>query len=133
MTECANEDDALKVFWDFNNFTSHFVEEPWKYGCPVPCTLVNFKVYLEYFHKNNWKIPDSELERDFFSLTYFFSTLSVVEKIENFDFDLGTLLSSAGGNLGLVLGLSCLSVSLSFIRCLENIVSSKIFVTNNTK
>ncbi len=133
ITECANEDDALKVFRDFYNLTSRFVEQPSKYGCPVPCTQVTFKVYLEYFHKNTWKAPDNGLEQDFFSMIYFYSTLSVEEKIENLDFDLGSLLASAGGNLGLVLGLSCLPVLLSIIRCLKTIFLDKIFISHVAK
>ncbi len=45
-----------------------------------------------------------------FALYYFYDTLRVEEKIETLTFDLGGVLAAAGGNLGLCLGFSCLSI-----------------------
>jgi hypothetical protein len=44
-------------------------------------------------------------------LTY--ATLSVEEQTETLVFDIGSLLAAAGGNLGLFLGFSCLSLLFS--------------------
>ncbi len=46
---------------------------------------------------------------------FVFATMSVEEHFETLVFDLGSLLAAAGGNLGLFLGFSCLSLVFSFL------------------
>ena len=45
-----------------------------------------------------------------FSIHLFYSTLNVEELVETLVYDRGNFLAAAGGNLGLMLGISCLSV-----------------------
>jgi hypothetical protein len=49
-----------------------------------------------------------------------YATLSVEEQTETLVFDIGSLLAAAGGNLGLFLGFSCLSLLFS---CLDYLAS----------
>jgi hypothetical protein len=49
-----------------------------------------------------------------------FSSLIVEERVETLVYDVGSFLAAAGGNLGLFLGFSCLSVCLSLIKFLVN-------------
>jgi hypothetical protein len=51
-------------------------------------------------------------------LTY--ATLSVEEQTETLVFDIGSLLAAAGGNLGLFLGFSCLSLLFSLLDYLAS-------------
>jgi len=51
-----------------------------------------------------------------FGLYYFYKTLQIEEKVETLIFDFGGLLASAGGNLGLCLGFSSLSIFYSIIH-----------------
>jgi hypothetical protein len=44
-----------------------------------------------------------------------YETLSVEEQFETLIFDIGSLLAAAGGNLGLFLGFSCLSLLFSLL------------------
>ena len=48
-------------------------------------------------------------------LVLVYETLSVEEHFETLVFDFGSLLAAAGGNLGLFLGFSCLSLLISFL------------------
>jgi hypothetical protein len=58
-----------------------------------------------------------------FSLEY--ERLVVEEEVETLMYDATNFLAQAGGNLGLFLGFSCLSLLLSLLTCLENILKSK--------
>jgi len=46
--------------------------------------------------------------------------LAVEERFETLVHDTGSLLASAGGNLGLMLGFSCLSVLTAALDCLRD-------------
>jgi hypothetical protein len=49
-----------------------------------------------------------------------YETLSVEEQFETLVFDIGSLLAAAGGNLGLFLGFSCLSLLFSLLDYLAS-------------
>ena len=48
--------------------------------------------------------------KDNFIALIFYSTLNVEELVETLVYDTGNFLAAAGGNLGLMLGVSCLSI-----------------------
>jgi hypothetical protein len=50
-----------------------------------------------------------------------FQTLNVEQRIETLDFDFVSLMAAIGGNLGLFLGLSVLSLTMSLISCLKTL------------
>ncbi len=128
IQECKDENSAaytlekvLQIFKDF--FTNSN-----RYGCLLPCKITTFEINLKLYHENTWyiynKLTGSEdtekiiSEEHSFGLFYFYETLRIEEKIETLIFDLGGVLAAAGGNLGLCLGFSCLSILhaiLSFI------------------
>lgn len=54
-----------------------------------------------------------------FVLYYFYDSLLTLEKIETVVFDLGDFLSAAGGNIGRMLGFSCISIMFSLISGME--------------
>jgi hypothetical protein len=73
---------------------------------------------LNYFHKNSWIDTDgkSGIIENSFSLAIAYNTLIVEERVETLVYDVGSFLAAVGGNLGLFLGFSCLSVCLALIR-----------------
>ena len=52
-------------------------------------------------------------------------TLFVDEKIESLEYDIGSFLAAAGGNLGLMLGFSCLSVMFTTVEYANKYLSTK--------
>jgi len=67
-------------------------------------------------HKNSLALKEEMFEdENVFLLFYFYTTLTVEEKIETLLYDFGGLMAAAGGNLGLCLGFSCLSILFSII------------------
>ena len=89
-----------------------------------------YSLNLKYYHENS-ESPFSQGSekttdaRRSFVLFYYFNSLLLEERIETLVFDLGDFFSSAGGNLGLFLGFSCLSVLFSFISGIK--YASKFF------
>jgi hypothetical protein len=105
-------------------------------GCPVPCKQAFYEAVIEYrdFNTVSFMNPNNKKASEMFFLIPVYSTATVEEKIESLDFDIGSALASAGGNLGLFLGFSCLSVILYAIdkimqlcsRCGMNFVKSPL-------
>ena len=95
-----------------------FDGRPANYGCPLPCQQNSYNLKLNYFHKNSWIDTDgkSGIIPDSFSLAVAYNTLIVEERVESLVYDVGSFLAAAGGNLGLFLGFSCLSVFLTLIK-----------------
>ena len=90
------------------------------FGCPLPCTKTNYKTDLKYMHKNSLTLNEGLFEdENVFILYFFYTTLTVEEKIETLIYDLGGLMAAAGGNLGLCLGFSCLSILFSTIAVIS--------------
>jgi hypothetical protein len=121
---CRDKTEAFEFLDTFTNFVNDVVDNPESIGCPLPCRQVHYKTSLDYVHKNGWQIFDDEenstVKRvDHFSLEYRYSTLFVEERIESYDYDVGSFLAAAGGNLGLFLGFSCLSVLFAAIKWIK--------------
>jgi len=114
---CDDKYSALNTSIQFLNIVKEFIGNPPQFGCLPPCRITNFKIELKYYHRNSWSMFEDLMPvgRDF-NLYYFYSTLQIEEKVETLIFDFGGLLAAAGGNLGLCLGFSCLSVFYSMIR-----------------
>ena len=121
MKECANDTTAESVYFNYGHYLTVFAMNPAGFGCPVPCMQTIYKLTLEYVHYNNLKLPAQYSHLDnYFVFRQQFSTLDVEERIENLDYDLASLLVSAGGNLGLFIGFSCLSVVFEIINFLHS-------------
>ena len=123
MEECQSIEIASKIQWEYGSFLSSFVVEPWFYGCPIPCPQTNYKLTLDTLHKNtiNFPVygPDDQV---YYIFSYFFPSLNVEERIESLEYDFGNFLVAAGGNLGLFLGFSCLSVLFSIVKYSRKLV-----------
>ncbi len=123
LTFCKDQELSSFVFWELNNYWNELSGSPGDFGCPVPCTQVSYNIAFEFDHKNKWFIGDLISDTggsiDFFLLYLYFGTLDVEERIDNLDYDFESFLAAVGGNLGLFLGFSCLSVLLTFVRVLN--------------
>ena len=120
MSECSNSSIAENVYWTYDKLLEKFLPKTSEYNCPIPCRQTSYQVKLKYFHQNNVLLP-SELankSKGHFTLYTFFPTFTAEEKIESLECDLASLLVSAGGNLGLFLGFSCLSVMITITEWL---------------
>ena len=117
IIECTDRSEAISVYWAYIGLLTKFWPQLSKYDCPFPCRQTSYQVKLKYYHKNNALLLTniSNFSKDFFTLYSFFSTFDVEEKIESFEYDLANLLVSAGGNLSLFLGFSCLSIMFALI------------------
>ena len=61
-----------------------------------------------------------------FGLHLFYTTLNVEEFVETLLYDTGTFFAAAGGNLGLMLGVSLLS----FLSIIMDVLKAKLFHSN---
>ena len=122
INSCRDKTEAFEFVDTFTNFVNDIVDRPESIGCPLPCRQVHYKISLDYVHKYGWQVFDDDSENstekkvDHFSLEYRYSTLFVEERMESYDYDVGSFLAAAGGNLGLFLGFSCLSVLFAAIK-----------------
>ena len=119
MKECQVEDDlAENYYWEYVNYLERFLSSPWEYNCPIPCKQTTYKIKLNYYHKNNARLPFglNHNLKGHFVLYIFYATFDKEERIESLEYDMANLLVSAGGNLGLFLGFSCLSAMFMVIE-----------------
>ncbi len=82
--------------------------------CASMCDRTRYSVNLAEYHENVMFGSD-----DYF-LACFFGTLNVEHKTEKYVYGFGTAIVAVGGSMGLFLGFSCLSISLSLLKMLEN-------------
>ena len=74
--------------------------------------------------KNHSSIANKKTKFHFksrFEMIVSYKTLNVEERREHLVYDLGSLLAAAGGNMGLFLGLSCMSILLGIVQFLNTI------------
>ena len=122
LRECNNVEEAIKMYWKFVEYHGTFVTNSWHYNCPVPCKQKSYKLKLDFYHKSSALLPQSLSAIDseeLFTLNIFYSPFTVEEKIESLEYDFANVLVSAGGNLGLFLGFSCLTVMFKAIEWLQ--------------
>ena len=127
IQECKDENSAAYSLKQFNIIFRDFLVDTNQFGCLPPCRITNFKIDLKFYHENSWYLYEELSDtKPFFGLFYFYDTLRVEEKIETLIFDLGGVLAAAGGNLGLCLGFSCLSILHSMICFISQLVKKLI-------
>jgi hypothetical protein len=123
LPECESEKKASNIYWNSAYSINSFTHKPWMFGCPVPCRQLTYKIAVEQYHENNYMLVGNMMEesKNYYTLMVNNPSATVEEQIESLEYDLVDLLASAGGNLGLLLGFSCLSVLFSFINFTANL------------
>ena len=105
-------------------------KERWLSHCPIPCKQTSYDANIRYFHKSAVIDTDNSLGENFsdskvmFALGY--ETLLIEEHAESLVYDVTNFLAAAGGNLGLFLGFSCMSVFYGIIKIIKRIKFQKI-------
>ena len=115
LTECRTSAEATDVVRLVSNVTREFLRQPHKFGCPLPCHLTHYEV-SNHFYPPSSAVWYEEVTSGSFLLIYFYDTFLVEERMETLVYDLSALLVSIGGNLGLFLGYSCLTIGLAFLE-----------------
>lgn len=95
------------------------------FSCLPSCQKTSFDIEIHRIHENSFlKTSDNQgyFAIDTFCISLAFQTLLVEIKTEMFIFDLSSFLSAVGGNLGLALGFSCLTVLRSSIKYLISVI-----------
>ena len=122
LKECDNPEIAKKVQVMYFNLTERLAKEPHLNGCPLPCTRVTFDLDVTYYHENTRGPPPPSDESEANFTLYFFTRSALIEEqVENLVYDVGGFLAAAGGNLGLLLGFSCLSVIFAMLNWLRKL------------
>jgi hypothetical protein len=96
------------------------------FGCPLPCSVSSYRAELFHQHKNVFEVSSAEPLAEDFVLYYYFSSLDTDVNTETLIIDFPNLVANIGGNLGLFLGFSCLSIYVMFLDMLQkmNILDS---------
>ena len=112
MRECLNETEGNNSIRKLQNIFLEFAGNSESFGCPLPCSRLSDSFTLNLLHSNSilFEVPQNFTEKEVYYLTYYYKTLLVEKQVETLVYDLGGFLAAAGGNLGLCLGFSCLSI-----------------------
>jgi hypothetical protein len=117
LPHCTNETDASKNFKLFGSDVLYFVNNINSF-CPLPCITQSYSHIIEYFSKFTWIENVSnmvDINQDVFEFTIAYNQFYTEVRMEALVYDIGNLLVAAGGNLGLFMGFSCLSILLTGI------------------
>jgi hypothetical protein len=119
--DCLTEDEAWNTYQALEDFIDDFYSDFNAYNCALPCKVISFSFDIDYRHSNSiiTRYPNQSVEEGGFQLHYYYKSLKVEEKTETLIYDVGNFLAAAGGNLGLFLGFSCLSVLFELIKFAE--------------
>ena len=122
LPECADEKEGLLSLKAFQAVINEFVASPEKFGCPLPCERTMFTYDIIDTHQNSaiLQVPEilAEEEDDPYIFYFFYKTFLVEQRVETLIYDFGGFLAAAGGNLGLCLGFSLLSILINFTQLL---------------
>ena len=128
IPKCDSIANAGKTFSTMQSITN-FKSGQANLNCATPCTHTSFKVQVKYVHKNSYidvnRSTDEPVNKTVaFDIHY--NSLLVEERSEAYMYDLESLMTSVGGNLGLFLGFSCFSTLMFLIKYLfKGCVSKK--------
>lgn len=122
LGECKDSESAKSLIIGFLDFFM-YEKEAWLRDCPVPCTQRTHHLTVSTFHQNS--IFDQKWVESFKneSLVFYinYDSFTIQKSVEKLRYDLVDLFTQAGGNLGLFLGCSCLSILISAIELLRSI------------
>jgi hypothetical protein len=79
---------------------------------------------LVYQHKNGFELFAGEPMSKDFMIYFYFTSLETLVSSESLIVDFSDLIATIGGNLGLFLGFSCLSIYIHFLEILQKKIQS---------
>jgi hypothetical protein len=118
LEECQDFDSARLTLQTYNTISYDYLKMA-NSQCQIPCKSKTYQTTVRHYHKTSWvDLKDHKSDQFYLALAY--STLNVELKTETLVYDFGTMLTAAGGNLGLFLGFSCLTFLLDIIDKFAN-------------
>ena len=100
-------------------------KDKWLSACPLPCKQISYNANIRYFHETSFLDPYNSFGENFSAafivLSISYETLLIEEHEESLVYDITNFLAAAGGNLGLFLGFSCMSVFYGVIKIIKKI------------
>ena len=119
----------MATYRKFNEITFNSEKKKWLSTCPVPCKQTIYTTKIRTIHRNT----AFELSQEYENVYVFFFLISydsfVIEvSVETLVYDIGSFLAAIGGNLGLFLGFSCLSMLFGFIKLFKKSRNFKILM-----
>ena len=124
MRNCINDTEGKDSIRKFQNIFLDFARNSDGYGCPLPCERLSYSFTLNTLHNNSmlFEMPQNFTENSVYVLMYYYKTLVVEKQVETLVYDFAGFLAAAGGNLGLCLGLSCLSIVFTFTQWTQSLL-----------
>ncbi len=127
ISPCQTLESAEKVFNAMEIIFTDFLTKMVEYGCPIPCSQKSFNYNIKYFHRNSWiESQNSTLSQSAALVAVSYRSMLVEKRVETIIYDLESVMTSIGGNLGLFLGFSCFS---TFLKILKFVFKTKFFKT----
>ena len=129
LKACPDLDSAIKTANYYQDLTYGAEKASWISACQIPCQQTSYNIKLRYFQETSMIDIIRNQTKSFNGfavlLSFGYETMFIEEHVENLVYDIGSFLAAAGGNLGLFLGFSFLSVLLSLIKLLKKITTKK--------
>ena len=126
---CNTTESAARTFDQMAQYSFVFLQSTRHSKCWAPCSQTSYNIEVDYLSRFSYMNPAKPelLQSKHFHLDFFFKKIDIEERTETLVYDFVTLLSAGGGNLGLFVGFSCLSVLYTFYNCIEK------YLINNKK
>ena len=118
---CSDNDSASNTQNQYMQIVYNQEKLNWIFACPVPCKQIGYAAHPTYFHRSSLLNLREDDFKSLVLLTIRYETLAIEENVESLVYDVANFLAAVGGNLGLFLGFSCLSVFLSLLNFLMTI------------
>jgi hypothetical protein len=94
--------------------------DPDRFGCPLPCSYSYYKIRLVHTHKNAFELFTGKPPEDQHYLYFYFDSHETEILTESLFVDFSSLVAHIGGNLGLFIGFSCLSIFILIVEIIGN-------------
>ncbi len=112
LQEYSNQLNGVKASEKYQAIFFDFHQNSDLFGCKLPCEKNSYPVDITTYHFNSilWEGSSASSDDNYYHLFFFYRSTTVQKQVEVLVYDLGGFLAAAGGNLGLCLGFSCLSI-----------------------
>ena len=113
LKECCNQHDGAEASKKYQAIILGLYHNSSLYGCKHPCERNTYTANINTYHFNSiiWDgFPPSLADESYYHLFFYYKSDIVQKQVEVLVYDFGGFIAAAGGNLGLCLGFSCLSI-----------------------
>jgi hypothetical protein len=113
LKECSNQHEGAEASKKYQAIILGLYHNSSLYGCKHPCERNTYTANINTYHFNSiiWDgFPPSLADESYYHLFFYYKSDIVQKQVEVLVYDFGGFIAAAGGNLGLCLGFSCLSI-----------------------